>query len=228
MNSFFITGTDTEVGKTYITSLLLKLIGQYQHKALGFKPIAAGAEMAFDQLVNEDALTLLESSNVNAPYALVNPFVFKEPIAPHIAAQLNNTTINVTGLSAAYRAIKAIDSDYLLVEGAGGWALPINNEEYLYDFVVKERLPVILVVGMKLGCLNHALLTAAHMQQLGVNCIGWIANHVDSAMLMQQENINSLKQRLPMPLLAIAPFNNEKPTLQIYDSLITQLGLKNR
>lgn len=226
MKSFFITGTDTEVGKTHISSLLLKLIGQYKHRALGFKPIAAGAELAFDQLVNEDALTLIESSNVNVPYALVNPFVFAEPIAPHIAAKLNHATINVSGLSAAYRAIKAVEADYLLVEGAGGWALPINDEEYLYDFVVKENLPVILVVGLKLGCLNHALLTAAHMKLLGINCIGWIANHVDANMLMQQENIQSLKQRLPMPLLAIAPFNKEKPTLQIHDSLITQLALK--
>ena len=122
--------------------------------------------MAFDQLVNADALMLMESATVSAKYDVVNPFTFAPPIAPHIAAEQAGVTINVNKLTAAYKTVKQQGADYLLTEGAGGWALPINNTEYLYDWVKAEKLPVILVVGMKLGCLNHALLTAAHIQSL--------------------------------------------------------------
>ena len=226
MKQFFITGTDTEVGKTHISCLLLKFIQNYGHRALGFKPIAAGAEEAFGQWVNDDALSLLESSNVNVPYNTVNPFVFAEPIAPHIAAKNTGKTITLASLSASYRAIKASDADYLLTEGAGGWALPINDTDYLYDWVKAENLPVILVVGLKLGCLNHALLTQAHMLQLGINCVGWIANHVDNTMLEQQANIASLKERLTMPLLAIAPYAGEQAKLQVHDVLLDVLKLR--
>lgn len=231
MNHYFITGTDTDVGKTFITSLLMKFIKQHKHQVLGFKPIAAGAEYAFDELVNEDALTLLESGNVSVPYKLINPYIYEQPIAPHIAAKLSNEKISVSGLNSAYSKIsKEIQKvGYLITEGAGGWALPINDEEYLYDWVKEKDMPVILVVGLKLGCLNHALLTQAHMKALGVNCIGWVANHIDPNMDVQQENVDALKQRLTMPLLAVAPFHNEdshaKPKLQIYKALKNVLNL---
>jgi len=231
MNHYFITGTDTDVGKTFITSLLMKFIKQNKHKVLGFKPIAAGSEYAFDELVNEDALTLLESGNVSVPYNLINPYIYEQPIAPHIAAKLANEKISVSGLNTAYLQIskKISKGDYLITEGAGGWALPINDDEYLYDWVSENNMPVILVVGLKLGCLNHALLTQAHMKALGINCIGWVANHIDPNMNVQQENIDALKQRLTMPLLAVAPFHDEnsdaKPKLQIYKALKNALNL---
>jgi len=231
MNHYFITGTDTDVGKTFITSLLMKFIKQNKHKVLGFKPIAAGSEYAFDELVNEDALTLLESGNVSVPYNLINPYIYEQPIAPHIAAKLANENISVSGLNTAYLQIskKISKGDYLITEGAGGWALPINDDEYLYDWVSENNMPVILVVGLKLGCLNHALLTQAHMKALGINCIGWVANHIDPNMNVQQENIDALKQRLTMPLLAVAPFHDEnsdaKPKLQIYKALKNALNL---
>jgi len=231
MNHYFITGTDTDVGKTFITSLLMKFIKQNKHKVLGFKPIAAGSEYAFDELVNEDALTLLESGNVSVPYNLINPYIYEQPIAPHIAAKLANENISVSGLNTAYLQIskKISKDDYLITEGAGGWALPINDDEYLYDWVSENNMPVILVVGLKLGCLNHALLTQAHMKALGINCIGWVANHIDPNMNVQQENIDALKQRLTMPLLAVAPFHDEnsdaKPKLQIYKALKNVLNL---
>ena len=231
MNHYFITGTDTDVGKTFITSLLIKFIKQHKHQVLGFKPIAAGSEYAFDELVNEDALTLLESGNVSVPYKLVNPYTYEQPIAPHIAAKLVNEHISVSGLNNAYVQIskEILQDGYLITEGAGGWALPINDDEYLYDWVSENAMPVILVVGLKLGCLNHALLTQAHMKALGVNCVGWIANHIDPNMDMQKENIESLKQRLIMPLLAVAPFHEEhsgdKPKLQIYKALKGALNL---
>ncbi|MCQ8876744.1 dethiobiotin synthase [Pseudoalteromonas shioyasakiensis] len=225
MKEFFITGTDTDAGKTHVTSLLLKLLAQHKKRAMGFKPIASGCEMAFDQLVNADALILMESATVSAKYDIINPFSFAPAIAPHIAAQKVGTTLSVANISAAYQQTKLQGSDYILTEGAGGWALPLNDSEYLYDWVKAEQLPVILVVGMKLGCINHALLTAAHMQSMGVNCIGWIANQIDDEMDEYQANLESLKQRLPFPLLAISPYTEQTPKLQIYKSLLAALSI---
>ncbi|WP_394186582.1 dethiobiotin synthase [Pseudoalteromonas tetraodonis] len=225
MNQFFITGTDTDAGKTHVTSLLLKLLAQHKKRAIGFKPIASGCEMAFEQLVNADALMLMESATVSAKYDIINPFAFAPPIAPHIAAEQAGINITVEKLSMAYQHVKQQGADYLLTEGAGGWALPINNNEYLYDWVKAEQLPVILVVGMKLGCINHALLTAAHMQSLGINCVGWIANQVDATMDEFQANLDSLKTRLPFPLLAISPYTEQAPKLQIYKTLLEILSI---
>jgi len=225
MNEFFITGTDTDAGKTHVTSLLLKLLAQHKKRAIGFKPIASGCEMAFDQLVNADALMLMESATVSAKYDVINPFSFAPAIAPHIAAQKAGVTLSVEKLSSAYQNIKDQGADYLLTEGAGGWALPINDNQYLYDWVSAEQLPVILVVGMKLGCINHALLTTAHMQSMGINCIGWIANQVDNEMDEYQANLDSLKARLPMPLLAISPYTEQTPKLQIYKTLLEKLSI---
>lgn len=225
MKQFFITGTDTDAGKTHVTSLLLKLLAQHKKNAIGFKPLAAGCEMAFDQLVNADALMLMESATVSAKYDVINPFAFAPPIAPHIAAEQVGVTITLDKLSSAYTTLKQQGAEYLLTEGAGGWALPINDTHYLYDWVKAEQLPVILVVGMKLGCLNHALLTAAHMQSLGINCVGWIANQVDPTMDQYQANLDSLKARLPFPILAICPYSEQTPKLQIYKTLLNTLSL---
>ncbi|MGS0535784.1 dethiobiotin synthase [Pseudoalteromonas sp. SaAl2] len=225
MKQFFITGTDTDAGKTHVTSLLLKLLAQHKKNAIGFKPLAAGCEMAFDQLVNADALMLMESATVSAKYDVINPFAFAPPIAPHIAAEQVGVTITLDKLSSAYTTLKQQGAEYLLTEGAGGWALPINDTHYLYDWVKAEQLPVILVVGMKLGCLNHALLTAAHMQSLGINCVGWVANQVDPTMDQYQANLDSLKARLPFPILAICPYSEQTPKLQIYKTLLNTLSL---
>lgn len=225
MKQFFITGTDTDAGKTHVISLLLKLLAQHKKNAIGFKPLAAGCEMAFDQLVNADALMLMESATVSAKYDVINPFAFAPPIAPHIAAEQAGVTITLDKLSSAYTTLKQQGAEYLLTEGAGGWALPINDTDYLYDWVKAEQLPVILVVGMKLGCLNHALLTAAHMQSLGINCVGWIANQVDPTMDEYQANLDSLKARLPFPILAISPYSEQTPKLQIYKTLLNTLSL---
>ena len=226
MKEFYITGTDTDAGKTHVTSLLLKLLAQHKKNAIGFKPLAAGCEMAFDQLVNADALMLMESATVSAKYDVINPFAFAPPIAPQIAAEQVGVNITLDKLSAAYSTLKQQGADYHLTEGAGGWALPINNTDYLYDWVKAEQLPVILVVGMKLGCLNHALLTAAHMQSLGINCVGWIANQVDPNMDEYQANLDALKARLPFPILAISPYSEQTPKLQIYKTLLNTLNIQ--
>ncbi|MFY8349487.1 dethiobiotin synthase [Pseudoalteromonas sp. SSM20] len=228
MKSIFITGTDTEVGKTHVSSLLIKYIKQFQKAVTGFKPIAAGAERAFGELVNEDALTLMESGNVALPYKLINPYVFEPPIAPHIAAKQVGVTISKAELSQHLKVLNQQELDHLIVEGAGGWALPINDTDLLSEWVADEGLPVIMVVGLKLGCLNHALLTLSHIKQSGAKCVGWIANYVDEHMLEQDENLATLKARLDCPLLAIAPnTQNEKPKLQVYKELNTVLKLDN-
>jgi dethiobiotin synthetase len=227
MKKFFITGTDTEVGKTHVTSLLIKYIKQHKKSVTGFKPIAAGAELAFDKLVNDDALTLLESGNAAFPYEMINPFVFKPPIAPHIAAKQAGVTITFNALSSHLAVFNQQGLDYLFIEGAGGWALPINDSELLSDWVVGEKLPVIMVVGMKLGCLNHALLTLAHIQNSGAKCVGWIANFVDDTMLEQQPNLETLKTILAPPLLGIAPNTaGQKSKLQVYSQLNQVLNIE--
>ena len=225
MKEFFITGTDTDAGKTHVTSLLLKLLAQHKKQAIGFKPLASGCEMAFDQLVNADALILMESATVSAKYDIINPFAFAPAIAPHIAAEQAGVTITADKLSSAYKNVKQQGADYILTEGAGGWALPISNTDYLYNWVKAEQLPVILVVGIKLGCLNHALLTTAHMQSMGINCIGWIANQVDPNMDEYQANLDSLKLRLPFPILAISPYSEQTPKLQIYKTPLENFAL---
>jgi dethiobiotin synthetase len=225
MSSIFITGTDTEVGKTHITSLLLKLLSQHKKKAIGFKPIAAGAEMAFGQLVNEDALSLMESSSVHGKYEQINPICFEPAIAPHIAAQQANFTITQELLTKNYHNLLNLGAEFNLIEGAGGWALPINDKEYLSDWVEKMQFPVILVVGMKLGCLNHSLLTLQSLNSQGVKCVGWIANQVDENMQYFDDNLQSLKSRIDAPLLAISPYTKETPKLKIYAELTDLFGI---
>ncbi|MBE0368054.1 dethiobiotin synthase [Pseudoalteromonas aurantia] len=225
MSAFFITGTDTEVGKTYVTSLLLKFLAKHKRKALGFKPIAAGAEEAFGQLVNEDALSLMECASVHGKYEQINPICFAPPIAPHIAAKRAGFEVSVQVLHKHYLALDDLGAEFRLVEGAGGWALPINDTQYLYDWVIAEQLPVILVVGMKLGCLNHTLLTMQVLQSQGVKCVGWIANQIDRDMAEFDENLASLRQRISAPLLAVAPYTEETPTLQIHAALTNLFGI---
>ncbi|MCQ8881481.1 dethiobiotin synthase [Pseudoalteromonas shioyasakiensis] len=225
MKEFFITGTDTDAGKTHVTSLLLNLLAQHKQRAVGFKPIAAGAEEAFGQLVNDDALTLMESSSIGVKYNIVNPFTYEPPIAPHIAAAQVGDRLTFDKLDAAYANVKALNTDYILTEGAGGWCLPINETDLLCDWVKSQDLHVILVVGLKLGCLNHALLTASHFKALGVNCVGWIANHVDPNMREQDANLETLKSTLPFPLLAISPYTDSTPKLKIYKTLLEILSI---
>ncbi|NUZ09267.1 dethiobiotin synthase [Pseudoalteromonas sp. McH1-7] len=224
-HAYFITGTDTEVGKTYISTLLLKLLAKHTKQAIGFKPIAADAEEAFGELVNVDAISLMEAATVHGTYEQVNPFCFAPPIAPHIAAKQANVEITVDKLHARYEDLTQLGAEYILCEGAGGWALPINDTEYLYDWVARAQLPVILVVGMKLGCLNHAFLTAESIKQKGLNLVGWIANQVDPNMAVFEENLESLKLRLDCPLLATAPYSDGTPKLQLRASLLSLLNL---
>ncbi len=201
----FITGTDTDVGKTLVTSCLVEELQKNNFSVTAIKPIAAGCEQIDGQLVNSDALLLQKSMRQNIDYEKVNPVALKLAVAPHIAASEENMNLNVEFLQAKC-AIVQFETDFLLVEGAGGWLVPLNDSETLADFVVAESLDVVLVVGMKLGCINHALLTMQSIQSSGSNVIGWVANCIDPDMSVVEENIQTLIERLDIPLIATIPY----------------------
>ena len=222
--TFFVTGTDTEVGKTFVTAYMMnQLQARYDKTVAGLKPIAAGAKWKNEQWENEDALMLQQAASEAIPLKIVNPICFEEPIAPHIAAQKVDYPISFDELSCGLAEIEQYHSDYLFVEGAGGWLLPINDKELLSEWVAAQQLPVILVVGLRLGCLNHALLTYQAIQQSGANCVGWVGNQVDAAFSHMQENIDTLKQRLPVDCLGIIPFLAEEQRQSDYPPVMLNL-----
>ena len=202
---FFVTGTDTGVGKTLISSALLCLARGRGLRCIGMKPVAAGCRLEAGALRNDDALALISASATNLAYEAINPVPLEPPIAPHIAAAHAGRTLRATDLSGHCRAVVAQDVDFVLIEGAGGWLVPINDTETLADVCIELRAAVILVVGMKLGCLNHALLTAAAIEQAGLDLAGWVANSVTEAMPSLDENVDTLRTRLKVPCLGVVP-----------------------
>lgn len=225
MKQLFIAGTDTEVGKTQVATLILRTLaaGKVKH---GWKPIAAGCEQSKNgQYQNDDALQLLAASNTGLDYEQTNPIALTPAVAPHIAAAQVGLKLNLKLIEHYYQQLPtAIDT--LIIEGAGGWLLPLNQTETLADWVAQHKIPVLLVVGMKLGCLNHALLTWQALKTAQVPCIGWVANSPSpKPMLQYQENIHFLKSALPVPLLAEIPYiqQSEKEKLQPYSNLGEQV-----
>jgi dethiobiotin synthetase len=202
---FFVTGTDTGVGKTVISCALLHAFAQRGARAIGMKPVAAGAVESAGRLLNADVSLLRAASNVEAPLGLVNPYCFKAPIAPHIAAQQVGVDIDVTRIGQAFAQLAAM-ADVVIVEGVGGFCVPLNSSDDSADLVQSLGLPVILVVGMRLGCLNHALLTAHAIRARRIRLAGWIANHIDAAMDVVEDNIAALANRLDAPLLGEIEF----------------------
>lgn len=205
----FITGTDTGIGKTYVSCLLIDELIRHGHKVVGMKPIASGAERVKGVLQNEDAMQLIQHANVDSPYKLVNPYCFEPAIAPHIAAEAMQQQIQLAVLAKVYAELSTY-ADYVIVEGVGGWLVPINKLETVADIPGKLNIPVIMVVGMKLGCINHALLTAEAIRISGNNLIGWIANNIDTEMTAYQENLETLKNKLKCPLVACVPYSDQR------------------
>jgi dethiobiotin synthetase len=193
--SFFITGTDTEVGKTYIACKLIKHYVALGYKVVGMKPVAAGCDWVDGAWLNEDVKLLTAASNVQAPTHLINPYSFKEPIAPHIAAQHEGVTIDLQLIVDAYQQLTQI-ADIVIVEGAGGLLVPLGDDHTLVDLVAQLNIPIILVVGLKLGCINHALLTYEVIQQRQLKLDSWLANPIDSSMLASADNLQTLKHKL--------------------------------
>jgi len=202
---FFVTGTDTAVGKTFISSALLGLARTRGLRCIGMKPIAAGCRLEAGTLRNDDAIALISASATTLDYATLNPVALAPHIAPHIAAAQVGRTLRAADLTAHCRAVVARNVDLVLIEGAGGWLVPINDTETLADVCVALQVAVILVVGMKLGCLNHALLTAAAIERAGLDLAGWVANSVTEAMPCLDENVDTLRARLRAPCLGVVP-----------------------
>lgn len=201
---YFVTGTDTGVGKTLVAAALLKQAGERGLRTAALKPVAAGAYEVAGKLVNEDGVLLQLVSNVDQAYAEVNPIVLSAAIAPHIAAAQESRHLSVSALVERSRSVLDRDDvDFLVVEGAGGWLVPLNDSETLADLALQLQLPVLLVVGMKLGCLNHALLTSREIQRQGLVLAGWVASCIDPQMAVLRENLATLTQRLPAPCLGV-------------------------
>jgi len=204
--TYFVTGTDTDVGKTVCTKALLQAASKQHKSTLAYKPISAGCEETHLGLRNEDALILQQNSTLKVIYDEVNPIAYQQPIAPHIAAIENEQPICLTLINQGLDFLQLQQAQFLFVEGAGGWHLPINNKQLFSEWVIKKQLPVIVVIGLKLGCLNHALLTVQSIQQSGLTIAGWIANHVQPNMPYVEQNIETLKAFIGAPLFAEIPF----------------------
>jgi dethiobiotin synthetase len=205
----FITGTDTGVGKTVVAAALIKSLARQGLRVAGMKPVAAGACMSASGLRNADALALAQAANVAAPYERVNPYCFAAPIAPHIAARDASVVMDIELLRQRFDEL-ARDADCVVVEGAGGWLTPISDCASMADVAAALALPVVLVVGLKLGCLNHAFLTAGALAAHGVSLAGWIGNSIDPAFERAADNIGELEKRL-QPAAAIVPYASHAP-----------------
>jgi len=205
MIKLFITATDTDAGKTYVAQLLTLALVQKRYKVAVFKPISAGCALMSlpegDQLINEDAKLLYLQANCGQSINEINPIAFEPAIAPHIAAKLMNTNIHLSDINNDYNNVIARGSDIVITEGAGGWRLPLGNGKYLSEFAQRTKQQVILVVNMKLGCLNHAVLTYETILADGLECIGWIANCIEP-MNYIDENIAELQEILNAPMIA--------------------------
>lgn len=204
MNGFFITGTDTEIGKTFVTAALTRALAATGRRVAPIKSLAAGQEFVDGRWVNEDVATLLAAQNLGLTDADVGPLQFREPCAPHIAARLEGRGIDRDTLLAAIRATAA-KADIALVEGVGGFRVPLNDSWDTADLAVDLGLPVILVVGLRLGCINHALLTAEAIRSRGLTLAAWVANTVDERQPHVTDNLQALQRGLAAPCLGHVP-----------------------
>lgn len=205
-NTYFITGTDTDVGKTLVTAALLQAAHNEGQTAYGLKPVAAGCEAGPDGLRNDDALLLQRYSNVPLSYSQINPVALAAAKAPHLAAMEEGRQLSLQRLEGFCRGTLMHRADWRFIEGAGGWRVPLNASESLSGLPARLQVPVILVVGMRLGCLNHALLTAEAIVRDGLTLAGWVANSCTPQMASLAENILTLRAALPAPCLGELPF----------------------
>jgi len=203
---YFITGTDTNVGKTWATIALMRYFKGQGKTVAGMKPVAAGCLMVDGRLKNEDALLIQENASWQIDYDLINPYAYELPVSPHIAGVNNPARLDV--LAAQFELLKTL-ADIVIVEGAGGWYAPLNERESISDLAKALALPVIMVVAIRLGCINHARLTYQAVKQSGVKCAGWIAVCTDPDLLSRDENIQAIKTAVDAPLLAVLPYMDD-------------------
>lgn len=206
MGKFFVAGTDTDAGKTFVSQALLIAANNAGMSCYGLKPVAAGCVDTGEGLQNDDALRLMQSSNVKLSYQQVNPIALEPAIAPHVAAKQQNVTLNAQKVVGFCRGALMNRADFIIVEGAGGWRVPLNNRETMAQIPKELSLPVILVVGVKLGCINHALLTVEAIIRDGLQIAGWVANHIDNQMESSAESVATLKAAISAPFIGEVPF----------------------
>jgi dethiobiotin synthetase len=207
--SYFVIGTDTNVGKTYVASALVQHFAALGIKTVGMKPVASGCEFnEKNELINEDVTALISASNISATLDLINPYRFAPAIAPHIAAEQAGVQIDLNVIQQAYAQLVGM-ADVVVVEGAGGFCVPLNSTQTLADLAVLLNIPMILVVGIRLGCINHALLTVEAIQTRGLRLAGWIANEIEPNFAMFDENLSSLQQRIAAPCLSVVRWQGE-------------------
>jgi dethiobiotin synthetase len=202
---YFITGTDTECGKTEITLGLMRLLQGQGATVLGMKPVASGAEETAQGLRNNDAFRIQQAGSQQIPYSQVNPYLYQPAIAPHLASQQQGEEIRFQQIVDNYRQL-ATQADIVLVEGVGGWRVPLGPDGGVAELASTLGLPVILVVGLRLGCINHALLTAAAIRASGLQLAGWVANLIDPDMAEIEGNIATLEQHIKAPCIGKIPY----------------------
>jgi dethiobiotin synthetase len=208
MQTWFVTGTDTEIGKTFVARDLVRhLVARDQHVA-ALKPVASGCERVGNELRNADALDLMGAANIDLPYDTVNPYAFEPPVAPHLAAARAGVIIDPRQAAAG---ISGLEADWLIVEGAGGWSIPIDESRLLRELVNAFTQQVLLVVGLRLGCINHALLSAEQILRDGFDLVGWVANEIDPAMLEQEGNLATLDALMPVGRIGLVPHCKHEP-----------------
>ena len=205
MQGFFITGTDTEIGKTEVSTALLCRLNQLGHLTCAMKPVASGCEVTEQGLRNSDACKLRQAANIKIPYDIVNPYAFEPAIAPHLAAELQGVSINQDVILQVFHELSG-QARYTVVEGVGGWLVPLNATYMVENLARDLQLPVILVVGLRLGCLNHALLSEKAILDSGCTLAGWIGNHMSAEFPMSAGNIQTLHKSMQSPNLGILPY----------------------
>ena len=204
MTSFIVSGTDTGIGKTWVTVALIRAFLDRGERVLGMKPLASGCEVIDNELRNEDALLIQQAGWQAVDYSLVNPYAFKPPVSPHAAAAKEDVQVSLKTILECYEILQG-QADRVIIEGVGGWRVPFSDELSLKDLVKALELPVIMVVGLKLGCINHALLTAEALDRDGIELRAWVANQLESDYLMQDATMRTLETSIPAPLLGLTP-----------------------
>ena len=218
-NSFFITGTDTHIGKTEITCGLIEFFKKKGNLVCGMKPVAAGTEELDNQIINSDVYKFLTINNLKKPTEIINPYSFDEAIAPHIASKKSKKEILFPELKKNFLLLQK-ECDYLFVEGAGGYKVPLTKNKSIPDLISYLNIPIILVVGIRLGCINHTMLTVESIKTNNQNLFGWVANCIDLNMDEVEENINYLVKNIDEPFMGKIPFLKEINSSKISDYLL--------
>ena len=206
--AFFITGTDTHIGKTEITCGLIQFFKKKGYITLGMKPVAAGTEVIDGKKINSDVHKFLSINTIKKPIETINPYIFDQAIAPHIASSISNQKVLFSKIHENYLLLKN-ECEYLFIEGAGGYKVPLGNDKSIDDLISYLSIPIILVVGIRLGCINHTMLTVDSIKNNHHNLYGWVANCIDPNMIEVDENIKCLVEQIDAPFMGKVPFQKE-------------------